>query len=359
MTGVSRLAPCPGDAPFPGVFRKRYNPGMRFRIPWRQSAVAVGLLLVLWACWTAVSLLFLPSVKPLRNPRHSMVITVKDWNRKDHPFVVGPQNRYWTPLSRIPSSLRKAVVAAEDANFYAHEGVDYEAIKEAIRADLEKGRFVRGGSTITQQLAKNLYLSREKTLSRKAKEYILAKRIDDVLTKGRILELYLNVAELGPMVYGVGHASRFYFGKDPPALTLRESAFLAAMLPGPKVYDPYRNLSRVLNRSDRILKRMFAAGMIPEEEFRLAKTETPNLAGLERKVETLLGSPSPDEEEEPPPAEDAPAESGEPGQEPGGGEAGEGETASPAPDLPEEAVPPSGDAGSGSEGTSPPPQAGR
>lgn len=330
---------------------------MRFRVPWRQAAAAAGLLLVLWACWTAVSLLFLPSVKPLRNPRHSMVVTVKDWNRKSHPFVVGPQNRYWTPLSRIPSSLRKAVVAAEDANFYTHEGVDYEAIREAIRADLEKGRFVRGGSTITQQLAKNLYLSREKTLSRKVKEYILAKRIDDVLTKGRILELYLNVAELGPMVYGVGHASRFYFGKEPEALTLRESAFLAAMLPGPKVYDPYRNLSRVLNRSDRILKRMVAAGMVPEEEFRRAKAETPNLAGLERKVETLLGSPSPDEEEEPP-LEEPPAEGEEGVREPGGGEEGEGPPAS-APDLPEEPGAPPADAGSGSAGSPPPPEAGR
>ncbi len=275
-----------------------YNERMRARGPLRNVAVVVGALIAVPACWIGISLLFLPSVALLKNPRTSLVITVKDWNRKDHPFVLGPRNPHWTPISAVPASLKKAVIAAEDANFYAHEGVDYEAIREAIKTDLQKGKLVRGGSTITQQVAKNVFLSREKTISRKIKEFVLARRLDDALTKSRILELYLNAVELGPMVYGVGHASLYYFGKPPSSLTVRESAFLASMLPGPKVYDPYRKLDRVVRRSDRILKRMFAAKMISGEEYKEALAEIPNIAGLERKVGKTMESPP--KEEKPP-----------------------------------------------------------
>ncbi len=220
-----------------------------------------------------------------------MTITVKDWKKRDRAFVVGPRNPRWAPYGAIPSAMKKAVVAAEDGNFYAHEGVDYEAMREAIVVDIQRGKFVRGGSTITQQLAKNLYLTREKTIVRKIKEIILAKRIDDTISKRRILELYLNVVELGPMVYGVGHAADYYFGKPPSALTVRECAFLASMLPGPRIYNPYRKMSRVMKRSDRILRRMAGARMITREEYREALAEVPNLAGLERKVEKTLENP--------------------------------------------------------------------
>jgi len=173
--------------------------------------------------------------------------------------------------------------------------VDYEAIREAIKADWRKGKFVRGGSTITQQLAKNLFLTRERTLIRKVKELVLARRMDDALSKSRILELYLNVVELGPMVYGVGHASQYYFGRHPSALTVRECAFLASMLPGPKVYNPYRKMDRVMKRSDRILRRMVAAGMISRGEYEAAISEVPNLEGIARKVEKTIASPPPEE----------------------------------------------------------------
>jgi monofunctional glycosyltransferase len=252
------------------------------------AVVAFGL-----AAWVGVSILTLPSVAPLARPGASMTITVKDWHRKDHRFVVGPKNPRWTPYRAIPAALKKAVVASEDANFYSHEGVDYEAIGEAIKTDWRKGKFVHGGSTITQQLAKNLFLTREKTLIRKVKEFVLARRMDDALSKSRILELYLNVVELGPMVYGVGHAAHYYFGKHPSALTVRECAFLASMLPGPKIYNPYRKMGRVMQRSDRILRRMAAARMISREEYNAALSEVPNLAGLERKVEKTLEVPPP------------------------------------------------------------------
>ena len=272
------------------------------RPPFRFRGILITLVVLLFvlAAWIGVSILTLPSIAPLAKPRVSMVITVKDWEKKDHPFVVGPRNPRWTPYGAIPSALKKAVVASEDANFYSHDGVDYEAIRDAIRTDWRKGKFVRGGSTITQQVAKNLYLTREKTLIRKAKEIVLARRMDDALSKSRILELYLNVVELGPMVYGIGHAAHYYFGKPPSALTVRECAFLASMLPGPKVYNPYRKMDRVMKRSDRILRRMVAARMISREEYDAAMAEIPNLAGLARKVEKTLETPPPEEK---PPAE--------------------------------------------------------
>ena len=267
------------------------RPPRRFR----RTLLALAAVVILLGAWVGVSILTLPSVAPLAKPGVSMTITVKDWNRKDHPFVVGPRNPRWTPYGAIPAAMKKAVVASEDANFYSHEGVDYEAIREAIKADWRKGKFVRGGSTITQQLAKNLYLTRERTLIRKVKEIVLARRMDDALSKARILELYLNVVELGPMVYGIGHAAHYYFGKGPSALTVRECAFLASMLPGPKVYNPYRKMDRVMKRSDRILRRMVAARMISREEYDAALSEVPNLEGIARKVEKTLEAPPPEE----------------------------------------------------------------
>jgi monofunctional biosynthetic peptidoglycan transglycosylase len=267
------------------------------RSPSRFRLVLAGLAVftLALAAWVGVSILTLPSVAPLAKPGVSMTITVKDWHRKDHPFVVGPRNPRWTPYGAIPAALKKAVVASEDANFYRHEGVDYEAIREAIKADWRKGKFVHGGSTITQQLAKNLFLTREKTLIRKVKELVLARRLDDALSKSRILELYLNVVELGPMVYGIGHAAHYYYGKPPSAMTVRECAFLAAMLPGPKIYNPYRKMDRVVRRSDRILRRMVSARMISREEYDAAMAEVPNLEGLARKVEKTLDTPPPEE----------------------------------------------------------------
>ncbi|MGE5189077.1 MAG: monofunctional biosynthetic peptidoglycan transglycosylase [Gemmatimonadota bacterium] len=326
----------------------------------RLVLAASGGVLLLWVASIGASLLFLPSVAPLKDPRKSYVVVVKDWKRANRPFVLGPRNRWWTPIGAIPSSMRKAVVAAEDANFYSHDGVDYDAMKAALKTDIEKRRFARGGSTITQQLAKNVFLSREKTISRKIKEVVLAWRIDDTLSKSRILELYLNVVELGPMVFGVGHASQYYFGKAPSALTIRESAFLAAMLPGPRIYDPYRKMGRVMRRSDTILRHMFAARMIAEEEYRAALAETPNIAGLTRKVETTIASPPPPEEKPPPTApgdgievvgsDAGPGEaSGTPPETspgaPGSGEPDEPPSPAPAGGVPDETGGPPGGAG--------------
>jgi len=246
-------------------------------------------LVFLYAVYIGISLLFLPSVDALKNRRMNMNIEVKDWNGNYHPFTVGPKNRYWTPSSSIPPEMKWSVILAEDSRFYKHEGIDVKAIKNAIKYDLEKQSLSRGASTITQQVAKNLFLSREKTISRKIKEIILAKRMEQELTKGRIIELYLNVVELGPMVYGIGHGARYYFGKPASALTPRECAFLAAMLPGPRVaYNPYKNMAKVVRRSDMILKLLKNKGILSGEEYRLAIAAEPNISGLQKKVDETI-----------------------------------------------------------------------
>lgn len=250
--------------------------------------ITLGLVLI-YSVYVVVSLSFLPSIDTLQNRRLNMTIQVRDWHGVYHPLVVGPKNRDWTPSATIPAEMKWAVILAEDAGFYKHEGVDIKAIKNAIKYDLEKKSFARGASTITQQVAKNLFLSREKTITRKFKEIYLAKRMEQELTKGRIIELYLNVIELGPMVYGIGHGSRYYFGKPPSALTPRECAFLAAMLPGPRLaYNPYKNLRKVLKRSDMILRLLRGKGVLSAEEYRLALAESPNISGLQRKVDQSI-----------------------------------------------------------------------
>jgi monofunctional biosynthetic peptidoglycan transglycosylase len=256
--------------------------------PKKILLIIIGII-ALYAGYIGISLVFLPSVNELSDRRANMTIQVKDWKGGYHPFLVGPRNRYWTPTDSIPAEMKWAVIVAEDARFYRHEGIDVKALKKAIKYDLEKKSFARGASTITQQVAKNLFLSREKSITRKIKELILARRMEQELTKGRIIELYLNVVELGPMVYGIGHGARYYFGKPAAELTARECAFLAAMLPGPRLaYNPYKNMARVMQRSDMILRLLRGRGVLSEDEYRLALAEEPNIAGLQRKVDESI-----------------------------------------------------------------------
>lgn len=240
----------------------------------------------------AISLTVMPPVADLADRKFSATIQVRDWQGKYHPFVVGPKNRNWTPSGSIPAEMKWAVILAEDANFYKHEGFDVKAIKNAIKYDLEKKSLKRGASTITQQTAKNLFLSREKTITRKLKEIYLAYRMEQELTKGRIIELYLNVVELGPMVYGIGHGARYYFNKPASELTPRECAFLASMLPGPRVaYNPYKNLGRVLKRSDMILRLLRQKGVLGEAEYQTALAESPNIGRMQVKVDKNINTP--------------------------------------------------------------------
>jgi len=130
---------------------------------------------------------------------------------------------------------------SEDASFYDHKGIDFVEMKASIERDIKEGRFARGGSTITQQLAKNLYLSTEKSLIRKVREALIARRLEKHLTKDRIFHLYLNVIEFGPRVFGVQAAARHWFGKDTGELTLEEMVRLAVIIPRPLRTDPRTN----------------------------------------------------------------------------------------------------------------------
>ena len=147
------------------------------------------------------------------------------------PFTLRWQ---WRPLGAISRYLRAAVIYAEDDNFYRHDGVDWHALEHAVSADWNKGAMSVGGSTITQQLAKNLYLSPRRSLVRKLREVLIAFSLEDHLTKQRILELYLNVVEWGDGIYGAGPAARAWFGKSPRALRVEEAAWLAGILRHPR-----------------------------------------------------------------------------------------------------------------------------
>src|SRR6185312_15890726 len=142
-----------------------------------------------------------------------------------------PSSKDYVHLSQISTYLQKSVVLSEDSTFWNNQGFDFQEMQNSFKQNIEKGKFARGGSTITQQLSKNLFLSKEKTLSRKLLEAIITIRIDKVLTKKEILERYLNVVQFGKNIYGVKHAADFYFKKSPEDLDLVESAFLTMLLP--------------------------------------------------------------------------------------------------------------------------------
>jgi monofunctional biosynthetic peptidoglycan transglycosylase len=187
----------------------------------------------------AAAILRLPDVKVLakKNPSTSALIQSRIAQARREGVVVRPQ-RIWVPLSRISPHLQRAVIIAEDASFYDHGGFDWGGIREAAQRDLQNGKLTHGGSTITQQVAKNLYLSGEKTLVRKANEAIITLALEQHLTKQRILELYLNFAEWGHGIFGAEAAARHHFQKPASALTKEEAALLAAILPSPLKNDP-------------------------------------------------------------------------------------------------------------------------
>jgi len=169
--------------------------------------------------------------------------------------------RRWVPISRVSPLLIKAVLIGEDDKFYQHEGFDYEALEQAFEKNLKQGRFAAGASTISQQLTKNLFLSPEKSLTRKVKEAILTWRMENTLSKRRILELYVNVAEWGDGIFGIEAASRHYFHKPASQLTSMEAARLAAVLPNPIRFSAVGNQRYVTFRANLIHSIMVRRGV--------------------------------------------------------------------------------------------------
>ena len=148
-----------------------------------------------------------------------------------------PDSGHYVKYNQISQNLVKTVVLTEDSAFWQHNGFDFSELQKSLETNLKKGKYARGGSTITQQLAKNLFLSKEKTLTRKGLEALITMRLEKALSKKEILEKYLNVVQFGKDLYGVKKASQFYFNKTPAQLTIVESAFLAFLLPSPEKYS--------------------------------------------------------------------------------------------------------------------------
>jgi len=162
----------------------------------------------------------------------------------------------WISYDKISKQLKRAIIASEDANFTEHDGVDWNAMEKAYQKNEKKGRVVHGGSTITQQLAKNLFLSGERSYLRKGQEFIIAFMLEAVMDKERIFDIYLNVVEWGNGVYGAEAASRHYFGISAASLNAEQAARLAVMLPNPRFYDLNRGSAYLQRRTDLIMRRM-------------------------------------------------------------------------------------------------------
>jgi monofunctional glycosyltransferase len=167
--------------------------------------------------------------------------------------------QHWVPYSAISSNLKRAVITAEDSNFADHDGVDWEALQKAYEKNNKRHKVVGGGSTITQQLAKNLFLSGSKSYIRKGQELIIAFMLETVMSKERILELYLNVVEYGRGIFGAEAAARHYFRTSAANLGAAQAAKLAVMLPNPRYYDRHRDTNYLSRRTNLIASRMSAA----------------------------------------------------------------------------------------------------
>jgi penicillin-binding protein 1A len=201
------------------------------------------------------------------------------------------EKRYLVPIARIPPVVRQAFIAAEDASFYRHKGVDLAGIARAALVNLWKGEVVQGGSTITQQVVKALLLTPEKSYERKAKEVLLALRLERQLTKDEILYLYLNLIYLGNGAYGVGAAAKAYFGKETAELTLAEAALLAGLPQAPSRYSPVRHWSRAKHRQRYVLERMARERFVSWDEAERALREPIHLVRREPRPQTYVAAP--------------------------------------------------------------------
>ena len=209
--------------------------------------------------YAAYLYLTLPDVRPLRTSNPSTTAFIELRAREARAAGREPRRvQTWVKYSRISPQLVRAVLVTEDDAFWKHEGVDFEQLKESVEVNIERGEFARGASTITQQLAKNLYLSPSKNPVRKVRELWIARRLEMELTKQRILELYLNVIEWGDGIYGVEAAARTYFGRSAASLGASEAAMLAAAISSPRASNPSRPSARLRRRQQMIMRRMGA-----------------------------------------------------------------------------------------------------
>ncbi|OGC80044.1 MAG: monofunctional biosynthetic peptidoglycan transglycosylase [candidate division Zixibacteria bacterium RBG_16_43_9] len=232
---------------------------------WRY--IFLGLLLIFVLIFL-MEYLTLPDVKYLQkeNPETTSLIQIRD-KEYEKEGKKPREYRIWVPYSQVSLYLKKAILVGEDVNFFTHSGIDLQEMKESLKIDWKKKKFSRGASTITQQLAKNLFLSPSKNLLRKLKEILIAFRLEKALSKRRIFELYLNLVEWGDGIYGCEVASRYYFGKSSSDLTPDEAIRLATSLPFPRKYPPTSDARRFERRRKIILNRMLKYGFLTLEEY--------------------------------------------------------------------------------------------
>ena len=226
----------------------------------------------------------LPDHARLKGRKLPSMTAILDGKGANFADVFEPSNRrIWVSLDDIPESVQKAFVAAEDRRFYQHHGVDERGIIRAFMGNLGKSGRPQGGSTITQQVVKNLLVGEDVTYERKIREIIVASRVESTLTKAEILELYLNSAYLGRSSWGVEMAARSYFGKSAKALTLGEGAMLAGLLKGPNFFNPDRRPERAKERLAYVLGRMQEDGVISPEQRAEALAAPPKIVALDRQ----------------------------------------------------------------------------
>jgi penicillin-binding protein 1A len=247
------------------------NPPLRRWLRGLLAAVGFTSVFLLAAAGTGAYLLYqhfieaLPDISQLKSYQPSLITTVyADDETPVAQFFA--ERRVFIPLERIPAILKEATLAVEDARFYTHEGVDFIGIGRAVWSNVQAGEVVEGASTITQQAAKMLFLTHRKTLERKVREVILAMRMERLLSKDEILEIYLNQTYYGHGAYGVEAASNMYFGKSVGELTLDEATLLAGLPKAPTSYSPYNAPERALRRRTHVLRRMVETGYITSEE---------------------------------------------------------------------------------------------
>lgn len=274
----------------------------------RRVFLAIFVVVAGFIAWQVIAF---PDVSRLATEAPSTTAFMEQ--RKQQLRAAGKDDtiRYtFVPYARISPYLRRAVLVAEDNNFYEHDAIDTRAMTEAIRRDWERRKITHGGSTITQQLAKNLYLSPSRNPLRKIKEYFIARSLENHLTKKRILEIYLNVVEMGERVYGAEAASRFYFDKPASALAPQQAALLAGCLPNPRLMNPGAPNKRLRWRQRMILSRMRRWGYLFETEVLTEKKpDAPPSAppvvdtAIEQTPPSDTASPAPpDTTSSPPPA---------------------------------------------------------
>lgn len=241
--------------------------------------LAITLLVIFFILGVIINIFIETRIKvtEIRELKPNIALKILDRKGRLIANVFSDEFRYYAEFNEIPTRLIETLLAVEDTSFFEHNGINFDAISRAMIKNLKNAKLIEGGSTITQQLVKNVALSMDRTIDRKIKEAILSFQIENVLSKEEILERYLNYINFGHGFYGVKTAAQGYFDKELKDLSLKEMAMMMALPKAPSSYDPTKNLELSLNRANSILERMYSIGWITQDEYNVAKNEVPKV----------------------------------------------------------------------------------